>query len=225
MLPITPPDAVTEIIRENVIINDHAFVIDRPAKSDELIDHPAIRSAFAADEYLPYWTDLWPAARMLAKAVLRESWPARLTCLEIGCGLGLPGIAALARGLKVIFNDYDPTAIAFAATNARLNGFSDFTECPFDWRDPPADFQVPLALGADLIYELRNVEPLMNVLRAVLQPGGQAWLTDQDRKPTAALLNEFEKAGWPYTAHPMRAGAPGQPRVKGTLYKVRRPAG
>ena len=39
-----------------------------------LLDHPAVVSAFAADEYLPCWADLWPAARMLAKAILREPW-------------------------------------------------------------------------------------------------------------------------------------------------------
>src|SRR5438067_4287442 len=121
-----PPEDLGEIVREKVIIEGRTFLLERPADSDRLLDHPAVRSAFAADDYMPYWADLWPASRMLAKVILQERWPAGLLALEIGSGLGLPGIAALAQGLEVIFSDYDPTALRFAANNARLNGFEAF---------------------------------------------------------------------------------------------------
>src|SRR5439155_1362983 len=129
-----PPEALGPSIREQVIVEDQTFTIVRPDESDRLLDHPAVRSAFAADDYLPYWADLWPAARMLAKAVLRETWQPGLEALEVGCGLGLPGIAALSRGLRVIFSDYDATALRFAASDARLNGFENFTTLQMDWR-------------------------------------------------------------------------------------------
>src|SRR5438874_2969191 len=132
ILPETPWEALGDILREPVLVEGRTFMIGRPDESDRLLDHPAVRAAFAADEYLPYWADLWPAARMLAKGVLAEPWPGGLTVLEVGCGLGLPGIAALARGLRVIFSDYDATAVRFAANNARLNGFDNFMEMPFD---------------------------------------------------------------------------------------------
>src|SRR5438552_17234871 len=121
-LPLTPPDAIPSTVRERVILGAATFLIDRPTNSDDLLDHPAIRAAFDRDEYMPYWADLWPSARMLAKAILAETWPAGLTALAVGCGLGLPGIAALARGLRVIFSDYDVTAVRFAAPNARVHG-------------------------------------------------------------------------------------------------------
>src|SRR5437762_5099008 len=126
ILPETPWEALGPRIREKVVIDAHTFVMARPGESDKLLDHPAVRAAFAADEYMPYWADLWPAARMLAKAILREPWSDGLHALEVGCGLGLPGIAALARGLRVTFSDYDATALHFAALNSRLNGFNDF---------------------------------------------------------------------------------------------------
>src|SRR5215472_7309490 len=117
-----PPEVVLQslgpMMRENVVVGDRTFVIVRPGQSDRLLDHPAVLSAFAADEYMPYWADLWPAARMLAKAILRESWTPGQEALEIGCGLGLPGIAALSVGLRVTFSDYDATALRFAADNA-----------------------------------------------------------------------------------------------------------
>ena len=117
----TPPEAITETLRETVFVGKHTFRIDRPADSDKLLDHPWVRSAYAADEYVPYWAQLWPAARMLAKVVVREKWethPRPLRVLEVGCGLGLAGIACLARGLAVTFSDVDETALTFAAANA-----------------------------------------------------------------------------------------------------------
>jgi predicted nicotinamide N-methyase len=220
-LPETPPEAIQKLVREQVIVEDRTFWIERPDESDRLMDHPAIRSAFAADEYLPYWADLWPASRMLAKAILREPWPPGLTALEIGCGLGLPGIAALARGLHVIFSDYDCTALRFAADNARLNGFEDVRLRQIDWCQPPQDLQVPVVLASDLLYELRNVEPLVGLIKQVMQPGGVCLLTDQDRVPAYSLRETLTARGLEYTAQVMRAGEPGCRRVKGTLYRIR----
>ena len=91
---------------------------------------------------------------MLAKVILREPWEVGVEALEVGCGLGLPGIAAMSRGLRVIFSDLDATALRFAQSNARLNGFNDFRVLQFDWHAPPANLQVPVILASDLIYEL-----------------------------------------------------------------------
>jgi predicted nicotinamide N-methyase len=221
IMPETPPDAIQKVVRDQVIVEGQTFWIERPDESDRLMDHPAIRSALAADEYLPYWADLWPASRMLAKAILREPWARGLTALEIGCGLGLPGIAALSRGLQVIFSDYDATALRFAADNARLNGLSDFRLMQLDWRHPPHDLQVPVVLASDLLYELRNVEPLVGLIKDVMQPDGFCLLTDEDRVPAYSLRAALTGRGLEYTTQIMRAGEPGGRRSKGTLYRIR----
>src|SRR5262245_34124678 len=170
--PETPDERLGPLVTERVLVDGRPFLLRRPDRSDHLLDDPGVRAAFLADEYMPYWADLWPAARMLARAVLREPWPPGLTALEVGCGLGLPGVAALVRGLRVVFSDYDPTALRFAATNARLNGFRDFETRWLDWRSPPEDLRAPVILGADLVYEMRSVEPLVALIRRVLAPGG-----------------------------------------------------
>jgi predicted nicotinamide N-methyase len=220
-LPETPFEVLGPVVREKVLIDDREFVIARPSNSDDLLDHPAIRAAFAADEYMPYWVDLWPAARMLAKAVVREKWQPGLETLEVGCGLGLPGIAALTAGLRVTFSDYDATALRFAADNARANGFTDFRLLQLDWRDPPADLRVPVLLTSDVLYELRNVEPLVELIKRVLLPGGVCLLTDQDRVPSQALRQTLADEGLVFTTEVARGGEPGGRRVKGTLYRIR----
>jgi predicted nicotinamide N-methyase len=223
LVPETPAEALGPIVQEQVLIEGWTFLISRPDESDHLLDHPVVRSAFAADEYLPYWADLWPAARMLAKAIVREPWPGGQEALEVGCGLGLPGIAALAMGLRIIFSDYDATALRFAARNARDNGFEDFRVLPLDWRYPPAGLRVPVVLASDLLYELRHVEPLVALVKQVLEPGGMCLLTDQDRVPSYALRETLTAEGLTFTTQAMRAGEPGGRRVKGTLYRITAP--
>jgi predicted nicotinamide N-methyase len=171
---------------------------------------------------MPYWADLWPAARMLAKAVVRQPWPAgpKPHALEVGCGLGLPGVAALSAGLRVTFSDCDATALRFAADNARANGFEDFELLQLDWRYPPAGRRYPLLLASDLIYEMRNVAPLVALIKQVLLPGGTCLLTDQDRVPSHVLREQLRDEKLPFTTQVMRAGEPGGRRLKGTLYRI-----
>jgi predicted nicotinamide N-methyase len=219
-LPQTPLNAIRKLVREPVVVEGRTFVITRPDDSDLLLDNPSVRAAFAADEYLPYWADLWPASRMLAKAVLREPWAPGLHALEVGCGLGLPGIAALACGLRVTFSDYDATALHFAAENARANGLDGFDLLPMDWREPPEGLRVPVILASDLLYELRNVEPLVALMKKVLAPDGVCLMTDQDRVPSHLLRETLTARGMEYTTRVMHAGEPGGRRMRGTLYRI-----
>jgi predicted nicotinamide N-methyase len=221
-LPETPDDALGDLVRETVVIDGKKFLIERPSASDLLMEHPAIISAFAADEYMPYWADLWPVSRMLARAILREDWPAGTTALEVGCGLGLPGIVALSKGIRVVFSDCDQTAVRFAASNARLNGFRDFETLAMDWRHPPEERRFPLILCSDLCYERRHVEPVVALVAKLLTPEGVCLLTDQDRPPAPYLRETIVASGLRYDAEPMRAGEPGGQRYKGTLYRIRR---
>ncbi len=220
ILPETPWEALGPLLRDTVVVDDYTFVIARPGESDKLLDHPSVRAAFAADEYMPYWADLWPAARMLAKEIVRHPWTPGLEALEVGCGLGLPGIAALARGLRVLFSDYDATALRFAAENARANGYENFRLLQMDWRSPPADLRVPVVLASDLIYELRNVAPLVALIKQVLLPDGFCLLTDQDRVPSYTLRETLTAEGLAFTTKTVRAGEPGGRRLKGTLYRI-----
>src|SRR5262245_13654902 len=111
MQPVSPPLAETILAqlgpntRETVIVGENTFLIDRPAQSDRLLEIPEVYAAHDADQYVPYWADLWPGSRMLARAILEEFWQPGAEALEIGCGLGLAGIAGLAMSLRVTFSD------------------------------------------------------------------------------------------------------------------------
>ncbi|MGL4422655.1 MAG: class I SAM-dependent methyltransferase [Gemmataceae bacterium] len=219
----TPADAVAERVREKVIVEKRVFWLDRPAGLDRVFDHPAVRSAYASDEYIPYWTDLWAAGRMLAKVVLKEPWtkyPDTSEVLEIACGLGLGGIAALSRGLPVTFSDCDATAVRFAVENAKLNGFTQFRSRPLDVRSVPPGYTVPILIGSDLMYEERLVQSLAQFVKAVLAPGGTALITDPDRISARSFAEQAQEAGLRVQTQFVRAGEPGGERTKGTLYRL-----
>ena len=81
-----------------------ALSLLRPGTPEDLIDE----EAFADDEFLPYWAELWPAAHALAAALPPV---AGLRVVELGCGLGLPSLVAAARGADVTATDWAPEAV------------------------------------------------------------------------------------------------------------------
>lgn len=214
----TPPEAFGRSVRDEVTVSGRTFVFDRPAGLDHLFDHPAVRSAYAADEYIPYWADLWPAAIMLAEVVLAEPFREGLEALEFGCGLGVSGMAALSRGLHVTFSDVDEAAVQLAAANARLNGFTHFETAAIDLRAAPAR-QFPVLLAADVCYELRLTEAVAKFVKAALAPGGLALLTDTDRYSARPLRWLLDQEGMDVVTTPMKAGPPGNVQ-KGFLYRI-----
>jgi len=127
----------------------------RPESPEALIDE----DAFAEDEFLPYWAELWPAARALAEALPEVHG---LKVVELGCGLGLPALVAAAKGAAVTATDWSPDAIELLRSNAARNGLTLRAEVR-DWR-LPWDERFDLALAADVLYEQRNVEPVLERL-------------------------------------------------------------
>ncbi len=225
-LHTTPDDALTDTVEQLVVIpfegdsTVRQFRVVLPTSIDALLDHPVTYEAFARDEYMPYWAELWPSALMLGRAIAQQSWSANMQVLEVGCGLGVSGLVALALGMDVVFSDYDIAALDFAARNARLNGFEQFRTLPLDWRCPPEGLLVPLLLAADVIYEARNISPLIRLMSVVLAPGGECWLSDPDRPHKQKFQAALTAQGFEFDAMPMTLERPDQPTVKGTVYRI-----
>ncbi len=129
----------------------------RPEAPEELLDE----DAFARDEFLPYWAELWPAASALVAALPERLAGVRV--LELGCGLGLPSLVAAARGAEVTAVDWAEDAVALLGSNAARNGLPLVSEV-HDWRQPLTR-TFDLAIAADVLYERRNVAPVLARLR------------------------------------------------------------
>src|SRR3954447_1324049 len=102
----------------------------RPRDSEALLDE----HAFEDDEFLPYWAELWPSGVALARAIAaRALRGARV--LELGCGLGLPSLAAALGGGRVLATDWSPAALDLLADNAERNDAGLETEL-VRWEEP-----------------------------------------------------------------------------------------
>ncbi|MDZ4687036.1 MAG: hypothetical protein SH850_18320, partial [Planctomycetaceae bacterium] len=77
-------------------VSEHEFRLTLPASPDAFLDDPDVAAAHARDEYMPYWAYLWPASLAMSAAMLRHPWPDGTAVLELGAGVGLVGLAALA---------------------------------------------------------------------------------------------------------------------------------
>jgi predicted nicotinamide N-methyase len=194
----------------------------RPAEPDRLLDDGAVADLNRHDDYMPYWAYLWPGAYLLAEAVLTRSWSGE-RALEIGCGLGLAGLAGLSSGLNVHFTDYDDAPLDFVARSVAENGLdpSRFSTGQLDWRSPPTA-AYSLILGADVLYERKLVPLVASVLARMLAPWGEAWIAD----PYRVAAEEFPLAvcerGLTCTVEPVETTTAELGLVRGTLHRVRR---
>jgi predicted nicotinamide N-methyase len=144
----------------------------------------------------PYWAKLWPAAPLLAEAIVRRGATiANKRTLELGCGSGLVGIAALACGYNVTFSDYVPLAVDLAIENAARNGFSNAAGLVLDWRRPAGE-RFDFLVAADVTYDQTNLDHLLNVVETMLVPGGEAWFGDAGRSPATDFVEKARQRGF-----------------------------
>src|SRR5439155_27190161 len=73
-----------------------------------------------APHAVPFWATVWAAGQLLARVVQAEpAWVHGQTVLDLGCVIGVAGIAPLYAGAaRVIVHDIDPVALAVGAQNA-----------------------------------------------------------------------------------------------------------
>jgi len=111
--------------------------------------------------------------------------------LELGCGLGLPALAAALRGADVLATDWAEDAIELLRQNAERNGVS--LRCArVRWSEPETLLRVApwdIVLGADLLYEARNAEQLAELLPDL---GGELLLAEPGRPYAKEFLEQFQ---------------------------------
>jgi SAM-dependent methyltransferase len=122
--------SMPDLVEEAVPLDGRDLRLLRPRDAESLLDE----EAFASEEFLPYWADLWPSARALAASLSCRALRGART-LELGCGLGLPSIAAALAGGRVLAVDWSPEAVELTRTNAERNG-AELDTLVCSWTEP-----------------------------------------------------------------------------------------
>jgi predicted nicotinamide N-methyase len=159
---------------------------------------------------VPFWAIVWPAAQLLARVLQAEpAWVRGKTVLDLGCGGGVAGIAAIRAGAaRATAHDRDPVALAVAAQNATANAVTLTLE-----RTPllhgPCSTGTQCILVGDLFYERAEAAVLEAWLRTARGRGVEVLIADASRPfaPTAGvrcLREECLATAWDVEGTPER---------------------
>ncbi|MCA9145579.1 MAG: hypothetical protein H6823_16485 [Planctomycetaceae bacterium] len=187
-----PPPSVTQQAipggwsERELSLGNRSVRILLPAEPDEFLDELE-KTAVDAPTSDPYWAELWPASLPMAQLITAAKFPTGTHAIEIGCGVGVVGLAGLIAGLDVTFTDHVELAIHTALENAYRNGFPTATGYVLDWTQPPTD-QYPVILASDVLYDRELHEPLLRTIESLLSTGGECWIGDPGRSATESFL-------------------------------------
>ena len=189
-----------QLAEERIHLAGRELTILRPPNPEALISE----EAFEREEFLPYWAELWPSGLALAEEVAALPLVGRRV-LELGCGLGLPSFAAALGRADVLATDWAPDAVALLRENAARNEIELEMEVA-SWFEPDAlADRAPwdLVLAADVLYERRNVEPLL----ALLPRLGSEILVAEPGRPAAGEFLERANEAWRVETSVLRESA------------------
>ncbi len=179
------------IVQEPVRIRDREISILRPANLE------AFFSPESPTQEFPFWAKLWESALVLADFVATLKPPKRI--LEIGAGLGVPGLVAAAFGHEVTLTEYQDPPLKLLAQAAEINGLK-VRVTRLDWFQPVELGEFDIIMGAEIIYAGRFFQPLFDLFDRYLRPGGEIYLA-HDRERARVLVpflklaeNRFEVA-------------------------------
>ncbi len=154
---------------------------------------------------------LWPSGQRLAEQLagpLASNLAGR-DVIELGCGLGAPGLAAARAGARTLMTDAEPEALELALANARANAV-EVEVARLRWGDVPDALRgrFDVVLGADVTYDPGERAALLATIEALLAPGGVAWLADPERTSRRELRHHTSLQVTPWARLPSPADLP-----------------
>ncbi len=188
-------------------------VVDREALlRDDLVPEP------------PYWAHLWIGATALARILARSNGLEGRKVLDLGCGLGLPGLVAARCGAEVWFADREAAALEFVRESAQSNDHEAVTQREVDFTTASLGVRFDVILGAEIVYEPAAYLPLADFLERHLDEGGVLYLTDAFRSDAETFFAELRRRGFQGERQPWREPEGG--RLQGLfLWSFRRSPG
>jgi predicted nicotinamide N-methyase len=176
-----------DLVTQSIELPDGELRVLQPREAAELPDDGPVEWAPVA----PFWAVLWRSGVALACELDGAELEGRRV-VELGCGLGVPSIAAARAGADVLATDVSDEALALLERNARENGVRVETAA-VDWSEPeelvrrgPFD----LVLAADLLYERPAVAKLLSLLPRLAQT---AWIADPGRPAAGAFVEQARR--------------------------------
>jgi len=157
------------------------------AELERIVDAEALLRAHDPVEP-PYWALPWIGARAIAARLLDTPPAHGSSVLEIGCGLGLAGVAAGLGGATVLMTDAVGAAVEFARANAEQHQLARYDVARVDFTRDRLGRRFDLIVAADVVYEPQSYAPLVDFLDAHVARDGGVLLTESLRADAKAVL-------------------------------------
>lgn len=166
-------------------IGAHRFTFLSVANSYELLD--SLSDECIKDEIMPYWAEIWPASFVLAEYILDDLSPKGKRCIELGAGVGVVSVAAAKAGASMLATDYVAEALPFIEFNALSNG-TTLDAARLDWNHITLNERFDFVFAADVLYERRNLLPILLAIDRLLKEDGKAFIATPRREIASHFL-------------------------------------
>ena len=152
------------------------------------------KDPFADVSQFPFWIRLWDAAMVLAYILGSQHDTKGKKLLELGAGLGAPGLAAAAAGYAVTISDYEEIIMDFQKVSAAASGLAGISFIHLDWLNPQKLEPFDVLAGAEILFRDAFFEPLLEIFKTLLKPDGLIFLAhDANRQSLSKFLRLADK--------------------------------
>ncbi len=152
------------------------------------------KDPFADVSQFPFWIRLWDAAMILAYVLGSQKDTEGKQLLELGAGLGAPGLAAAAAGYTVTLSDYEDIIMDFQRVSAAASGLPGMKFIHLDWLETQTLEPFDVLAGAEILFREEFFQPLLNIFSTLLKPGGKIFLAhDATRQSLPKFLRLADK--------------------------------
>ncbi len=213
----TPPYQVT-IQTISGIGDDIALrsLLDRQQFHDPLGE--AEREGISSSAW-PLFGMLWPSARVLADAMLRQSFAGK-RILEVGCGLALSALVVHRRGGDITASDCHPLTAAFLHENLLLNQLPPMKYQTGNWsRANLLLGRFDLIIGSDVLYDRDQPAILSRFIALHAQANVEVVIVDPDRGNRSSFNRAMDAMGYSRTEERVSSLPGDSARYKGRVLR------
>jgi len=189
-----------------------------------LVSPPGDPGVPEPDGRIYFWWGLTAAALALAREVVSRGDLAGRRVVELGCGLGLPGVAAGLGGARVTFTDAKADALVYARRNAAANDLPAARTAfeVLNWVRPDTREEFDYVLGAEILYDYYMHRAQLDLFDRLLAPGGTLVLADRRRRVVERFFGRLGDTGFRGTATDHDLALPGEPAHRITVFAWQR---
>ncbi len=141
----------------------------------------------------PFWIRLWDAAMILAYVLGSQTEVEGKRLLELGAGLGAPGLAAAAAGFDVTLSDYEDIIMDFQKVSAAASRLDNIEFAHLDWLNPPKMEPFDVMAGAEILFRDEFFKPLLNIFKSNLKEDGMIFLAHDAKRQSLPKFLDLAK--------------------------------